>query len=171
MEIAEKTEFKTDYKHHYAIAIRLIVLLVMAIHLVVNKENVYFHMLGAVSLGMFWQQSMFIGHDAGHCARRQQEQDIAIGWLIGNMCNGIELLVVEHAQCASLRGEFFECDPDIQHMPILAVTRKYFDSVYSLYHERQLKFDWLAKKFVSVQHYTFYPIMAVARVKTYTRKP
>ena len=39
MDIAEKTEFKTDYKHYYAIAIRLIVLLVMAIHLVVNKEN------------------------------------------------------------------------------------------------------------------------------------
>ena len=171
MEIAEKTEFKTDYKHYYAIAIRLIVLLVMAIHLVVNKENVYFHMLGAVSLGMFWQQSMFIGHDAGHCAvTHNRKYDIVIGWLIGNMCNGIGISWwssthnVHHCAVNSL-----ECDPDIQHMPILAVTRKYFDSVYSLYHERQLKFDWLAKKFVSVQHYTFYPIMAVARVNLYAQ--
>lgn len=171
MEIAEKTEFKTDYKHYYAIAIRLIVLLVMAIHLVVNKENVYFHMLGAVSLGMFWQQSMFIGHDAGHCAvTHNRKYDNVIGWLIGNMCNGIGISWwssthnVHHCAVNSL-----ECDPDIQHMPILAVTRKYFDSVYSLYHERQLKFDWLAKKFVSVQHYTFYPIMAVARVNLYAQ--
>ena len=171
MDIVEKTEFKTDYKHYYAIAIRLIVLLVMAIHLVVNKENVYFHMLGAVSLGMFWQQSMFIGHDAGHCAvTHNRKYDNVIGWLIGNMCNGIGISWwssthnVHHCAVNSL-----ECDPDIQHMPIFAVTRKYFDSVYSLYHERQLKFDWLAKKFVSVQHYTFYPIMAVARVNLYAQ--
>ena len=99
-----------------------------------------------------------------------RKYDNVIGWLIGNMCNGIGISWwssthnVHHCAVNSL-----ECDPDIQHMPILAVTRKYFDSVYSLYHERQLKFDWLAKKFVSVQHYTFYPIMAVARVNLYAQ--
>ena len=73
MKTAENAEFKTDYKHYYAIAIRLVSLLAVAIHLVVNKEDTFSHMLGAVSLGMFWQQSMFIGHDAGHCGDPQQE--------------------------------------------------------------------------------------------------
>ena len=171
VKTAEKAEFKTDYKHYYAIAIRLVSLLAVAIHLVVNKEDTFSHMLGAVSLGMFWQQSMFIGHDAGHCAvTHNRKLDTAIGWLIGNMCNGVGISWwssthnVHHCAVNSL-----ECDPDIQHMPILAVTRKYFESVYSLYHNRQLKFDWLAKKFVSVQHYTFYPIMAVARVNLYAQ--
>ena len=66
---------------------------------------------------------------------RNRKYDIVIGWLIGNMCNGIGISWwssthnVHHCAVNSL-----ECDPDIQHMPILAVTRKYFDSVYSLYH-------------------------------------
>jgi len=44
-------------------------------------------------------------------------------------------------------------------MPILAVTPKYFDSVWSLYHNRRMPFDRAARFLVSVQHYSFYPIM------------
>ena len=53
-------------------------------------------------------------------------------------------------------------------MPVLAVTPKYFNSVYSLYHKRIMAFDAAAKLLVSVQHYSFYPIMAL-RVLTSTR--
>ena len=52
-------------------------------------------------------------------------------------------------------------------MPVFAVSEKYFKSVYSLYHRRRMKFDRIAKFFVRVQHYTFYPIMAVARINLY----
>jgi fatty acid desaturase/predicted heme/steroid binding protein len=171
MEKAEETEFKTDYRHYYAIAIRLVSLLSLAVHLVVNKNDTFSHMVAAVSLGMFWQQSMFIGHDAGHCAvTHNRTYDTMIGWVIGNMCNGVGISWwsathnVHHCAVNSL-----ECDPDIQHMPIFAVTKKYFNHITSLYHNRQLKFDWFAKKFVRVQHYTFYPIMAVARVNLYAQ--
>merc|ERR1712216_881224 len=127
------------------------------------------HMLGAVLLGLFWQQTMFIGHDAGHGAiTHDHAKDFLIGLVVGNLCNGVGITWwttthnVHHCACNSL-----ECDPDIQHMPVLAVTPKYFQSVYSLYHKRTMAFDAAAKALVSVQHYSFYPIMAVARFNLY----
>jgi len=127
------------------------------------------HMLGAVLLGMFWQQSMFIGHDAGHASITfDRRRDAAIGWVVGNLFNGVGIAWwmathnVHHCAVNSL-----ECDPDIQHMPVFAVSSKYFNSVYSMYHRRRMTFDRVAKALVRVQHYTFYPIMAVARLNLY----
>ena len=127
------------------------------------------HMLGAVSLGLFWQQSMFIGHDAGHSSITfNRSSDAMIGWTVGNLFNGVGIAWwmathnVHHCACNSL-----ECDPDIQHMPVLAVTEKYFKSVYSLYHRRRMTYDRVARLLVRYQHLTFYPIMAVARINLY----
>ena len=171
MKLEEGSYFESQYHHYYAIVIRLLVLLAITYKLVINSEHVILHMLGAVSLGFFWQQSMFIGHDAGHTAITYNRRiDRIIGLIIGNACNGVGIgwwsatHNVHHCAVNSL-----ECDPDIQHMPLLAVTSKYFNSVFSLYHNRQIKFDWLARTFVSVQHYTFYPLMAVARVNLYAQ--
>jgi fatty acid desaturase len=134
-----------------------------------EKSGFWTHMLGAVSLGLFWQQSMFIGHDAGHNSITfDRKRDAMIGWCVGNVFNGVGIAWwmathnVHHCACNSV-----ECDPDIQHMPVFAVSEKYFKSVYSLYHRRRMKFDRIAKFFVRVQHYTFYPIMAVARINLY----
>ena len=86
-------------------------------------------------------------------------KDFFIGQEAGNLCNGVGITWwttthnVHHCACNSL-----ECDPDIQHMPVLAVTPKYFDSVWSLYHQRRMAFDRMARFLVSVQHYSFYPI-------------
>ena len=52
MKTAENAEFKTDYKHYYAIAIRLVSLLAVAIHLVVNKEDTFSHMLSHAMITM-----------------------------------------------------------------------------------------------------------------------
>jgi delta8-fatty-acid desaturase len=142
------------------------------VYCVVGEGNgFYTHMLGAVLLGMFWQQTMFIGHDAGHGAiTHDHAKDFYIGLIVGNLCNGVGITWwttthnVHHCACNSL-----ECDPDIQHMPVLAVTPKYFDSVWSLYHQRRMTFDSAARFMVSVQHYSFYPIMAVARFNLYVQ--
>jgi len=57
-----------------------------------------------------------------------------------------------------------EFDPDIQHLPIIAVSEKYFKSVYSLFHGRFLYFDNLAKFFVARQYYLYYPVMFISRI-------
>ena len=57
----------------------------------------------------------------------------------------------------------YKSDPDIQHLPVFAVTNKFFNSVWSTYHSRVLTFDPIAKFLVGYQHYLFYPVMALAR--------
>ena len=124
-------EFRTDYRHYYKLFACLTALFAASVWCVVGAgHGVWTHMLGAVLLGMFWQQTMFIGHDAGHGAiTHDHAKDFFIGLIVGNLCNGVGITWwttthnVHHCACNSL-----ECDPDIQHMPVLAVTPKYFDS-------------------------------------------
>ena len=123
-------EFRTDYRHYFKLFACLAALFATAVWCVVGTgHGVWTHMLGAVLLGMFWQQTMFIGHDAGHGAiTHNHAKDFFIGLIVGNLCNGVGITWwttthnVHHCACNSL-----ECDPDIQHMPVLAVTPKYFD--------------------------------------------
>ncbi|MFS7943587.1 putative acyl-lipid (11-3)-desaturase [Helianthus anomalus] len=56
---------------------------------------------------------------------------------------------------------------DLQHLPMLAISSKLFNSVTSVFYGRQLTFDPLARFFVSYQHYIYYPIMCVAQVNLY----
>ena len=167
-----ETDFHTDYWHYLKLFVSLSVLFAGAVYCVIGEgHSTATHMLGAILLGLFWQQTMFVGHDAGHGAiTHDHSKDFLIGLVVGNLCNGVGITWwttthnVHHCACNSL-----ECDPDIQHMPVLAVTPKYFQSVYSLYHKRTMAFDAAAKALVSVQHYSFYPIMAVARFNLYAQ--
>ena len=43
-----------------------------------------------------------------------------------------------------------EHDPDIQLIPFVATTTKFFKSVYSSFHNRRLSFGTLAMKFVKI---------------------
>ena len=165
-------ELRTRYLDYVHIAARMAMLFASMLACVLHPAAGFkTHMFGAALLGIFWQQSMFIGHDAGHTSITfDRKKDAMIGWVVGNLFNGVGIAWwmathnVHHCACNSL-----ECDPDIQHMPVFAVSNKYFNSVYSLYHRRQMTYCRLAKLFVRVQHYTFYPIMAVARINLYAQ--
>jgi delta8-fatty-acid desaturase len=169
MEGSEKL-LKSDLTDYAFIIARLVVLFGGVLACVLSSGAGFkTHMFGAVLLGLFWQQSMFIGHDAGHTSiTYDRKKDAMIGWCVGNLFNGVGIAWwmathnVHHCACNSL-----ECDPDIQHMPVFAVSNKYFGSVYSLYHRRRMTYDRLARTLVRFQHYTFYPIMAVARINLY----
>lgn len=165
-------ELRTKFSDYGIIMIRIAVIFGAMLACVLHPAAGFTtHMFGAVLLGLFWQQSMFIGHDAGHASITfDRKKDSMIGLVVGNLFNGVGIAWwmathnVHHCACNSL-----ECDPDIQHMPVFAVSSKYFNSVYSLYHRRQMTFDRFAKAFVRVQHYTFYPIMMVARINLYVQ--
>nr|AFK47389.1 unknown [Lotus japonicus] len=67
-----------------------------------------------------------------------------------------------HIACNSL-----DHDPDLQHMPVFAVSARFFNTITSHFYGRPLKFDSLARFLISYQHWTFYPVMCVARVNLY----
>lgn len=60
-----------------------------------------------------------------------------------------------------------EHDPDIQHLPILAVDEKIFKGYFSTYHLKKMVFDPACRWLVAYQHLLYYPVMALARINLY----
>lgn len=140
--------------------------------LVLKEESVAAHMLGAVVLGIFWQQFAFVGHDCGHMSARTHARDHIdvhnLGALV-TFFNGISVAWwkathnVHHAMPNTV-----DCDPDIAHLPVFALHKKMFEGLFNKYHGRVMEFDWAARNiFVPYQHYWYYPIMAFARWNLY----
>ena len=67
-----------------------------------------------------------------------------------------------HITCNSL-----DYDPDLHHIPVFAVSSSLFDSIKSIFYGRILKFDYIARFFVSYQNWTYYPVMCVARINLF----
>ncbi|KAI9216858.1 fatty acid desaturase-domain-containing protein [Blastocladiella britannica] len=125
----------------------------------------------AVLMGMFWHQNAFVAHDAGHISvTANYTADWYLGWILGNVTGGISIgwwkkshnvhhIITNHP----------EHDPDIQHLPVFAVTPLFFQNMWSSFHKKTMVFDVFARAFVSVQHYAYYPIMMVARFNLYAQ--
>ena len=60
-------------------------------------------------------------------------------------------------------------DPDIQHLPFLAVNKAFFKSIFSKYYHKRLNFDKASEFFIAKQHYLFYVVMALARFNLYAQ--
>jgi fatty acid desaturase len=160
----------SDWTFYYKKFALYLPLLALSIWLVVSSDNDYCHLLSAFTLGVFFWQMAFIGHDAGHMAvTGDRVQDWNFGLVAGNMLTGLSVgwwkatHNVHHAVPNAIHS-----DPDIAHLPVLAVSERFFESLANTYHNRVMEFDWLARNvFIPHQHYLYYPIMAVARVNLY----
>eukprot|EP00003_Mantamonas_plastica_P022791 TRINITY_DN3948_c1_g1_i9.p1 TRINITY_DN3948_c1_g1~~TRINITY_DN3948_c1_g1_i9.p1 ORF type:complete len:484 (+),score=166.40 TRINITY_DN3948_c1_g1_i9:771-2222(+) len=147
-------------------------LLASAIYLITQfGEMPAMQMLGGLLLGLYWQQTAFVGHDSGHNAITHNKfKDTMLGFVVGNLTTGISIAWwkrshnVHHCLTNSV-----EYDPDIQHLPVFAVTKKLFNSLYSTYHERIMHFDAPSRFLVQYQHILFYPIMMLARFNLYAQ--
>eukprot|EP00298_Acanthocystis_sp_HF-20_P011606 c19472_g1_i2.p1 GENE.c19472_g1_i2~~c19472_g1_i2.p1 ORF type:complete len:486 (-),score=96.52 c19472_g1_i2:142-1599(-) len=129
-------------------------------------ESVLIHCLAGVFLGLFWQQCLLIGHDAGHAGiTHNTDKDLMIGWLVGTFLNGFSIAWWKKNHNAHhIATNSIEHDPDIQHLPFIAISEKFLNNVYSTYYERCLKFDKLSSFLITIQHITFFPTFALARV-------
>ena len=88
--------------------------------------------LSALFFGAYLQQIAFIGHDLGHNAvTHDVHLDRCLGVLFGPLFSGISIgwwkstHHLHHAVCNN-----YEMDPDIQHMPILAVDKVFLKNKY-----------------------------------------
>ncbi|ORZ39923.1 fatty acid desaturase-domain-containing protein [Catenaria anguillulae PL171] len=128
-------------------------------------------LFAAVVLGFFWHQIAFVAHDAGHIAiTGNYKVDWAIGWCLGNFLGGISIgwwkkshnvhhIITNHP----------EHDPDIQHLPVFAVTPLFFQNMWSSFHRKTMWFDAASRFMIRFQHYLYYPIMMVARFNLYAQ--
>lgn len=147
-------------------------ILLCSLGLLLKTDSLAAHMASAVLLGVFWQQFAFVGHDCGHMSARTHARDSIdvprLGALV-TFFNGISVAWwkathnVHHAVPNTV-----DCDPDIAHLPVFAVHKSMFGSLFNKYHGRVMEFDWAARNiFVPYQHIWYYPIMCVARFNLY----
>lgn len=135
--------------------------------LIFFKLEHYF--ISAVFLGFFWQQLVFIAHDAGHISITHNYQiDNIIGILIADWIGGLSLgwWKRNHNVHHLITNDPVH-DPDIQHLPFFCVSSRLFGNVYSTYYEKFLWFDKFAQTLVPFQHYLYYPILCFGRFNLY----
>lgn len=96
--------------------------------------------------------------------------DHILGIIVGNLVGGISIgwwkrsHNVHHIVCNSI-----DHDPDIQHLPAMAVDEKIFKGFYSSYHSKEFIFDTISRWLVAYQHWLYYPIMGFARFNLYAQ--
>jgi len=168
-ELLRRGLFETDMSFYVKMCSWYSALFFGSLYLTIMRPSVTEHMIGAFLMAAFWQQIAFFGHDIGHNGvSHDRKLDLWWGIVIGNITGGVSLgwwkrsHNVHHVVCNSI-----ENDPDIQHMPIFAVTPGIFGKFWSSYHQKWVITDTAARALVSIQHYLYYPVMAVARFNLY----
>mmetsp|Transcript_22416 Transcript_22416/g.78566 ORF Transcript_22416/g.78566 Transcript_22416/m.78566 type:complete len:502 (-) Transcript_22416:246-1751(-) len=167
--LLEEGLYRTSWSFYAYQTVWLAYWFCLSVYLVTRGDETWKRMCGAVTLGIFWQQLAFPGHDTGHNAVTHIAWvDNLIGIFVGNFMGGVSIgwwkwsHNVHHIVCNSV-----EHDPDIQHLPVFAVTNKIFSRFWSTFHSKWMEMDAPARFFVRWQHWLYYPIMCVARFNLY----
>lgn len=170
-EMAKQGLFQTRYEYYLWTGLWLLALFAAAVALSVGCSTLPGRLAGACVLGCFWQQIAGVGHDVGHNGvTHRRDVDGMIGLLAGNLLAGISMAWwkqshnVHHVVTNSI-----EHDPDIQHAPIFAVTYELTRRFFSSYHRRWFNDARSSTAMVGIQHWLFYPVMAVARFNLYAQ--
>ncbi|KAH7410210.1 fatty acid desaturase-domain-containing protein [Phaeosphaeria sp. MPI-PUGE-AT-0046c] len=131
--------------------------------------NAGWYITSAVPLACFWHQLTFTVHDAAHMGITHDfTTDSTIAMFIASFLGGLSAgWWKRNHNVHHVVTNDPEHDPDIQYIPIFAVTHRYLSSLTSTYYDRFMEYDAVAKVLVRIQHYTYYPIMAVARFNLY----
>lgn len=166
--------FETDMRFYAKHACWLVFLFLCSLGLslgMIGGGGTLARMGGAGLIGIFWQQLAGIGHDLGHSG---VTHNFKMDHLVGSMLTFFMGLSVcwwksdhntHHVVCNAV-----EHDPNIQHMPMLAITPKIFERPFwDTYHKKTVGMDYIARLLVSYQHIFFYPLMALGRWNLYVQ--
>jgi sphingolipid 8-(E)-desaturase len=123
----------------------------------------------AVFLGCLWHQLVFTVHDAGHMGITHGfHTDTVIGIIIANFIGGLSVgwwkrnHNVHHIVTNSP-----EHDPDIEYVPIFAISHRFLESLTSSFYDRVMTFDAVAQFLLPYQAYLYYPILTFGRFNLY----
>jgi acyl-lipid Delta6-acetylenase / acyl-lipid (9-3)-desaturase len=171
-ELLRRGLFETNMVYYYKMFAWYGALFITSLYLTLRCQSTAAHMVGAFVMGMFWQQIAGLGHDLGHSSVSHNFQfDGWIGATIGCSLMGISAgwwkrsHNTHHIVCNSI-----ENDPDIQHLPVFAVTPKITKKPFwSSYHEKVMSMDAAARFLVGQQHWFFPIIMVFARFNLYAQ--
>nr|APP89673.1 delta-8 sphingolipid desaturase [Ribes mandshuricum] len=146
-------------------------LFAVVVYGVLCSESVFVHMCCGGLLGFLWMQSAYVGHDSGHYQTMSTPFYNNLAQILtGNCLTGISIAWWKWTHNAHhIAVNSLDYDPDLQHIPVFAVSPQLFDNITSYFYGRKLEFDAFARFMVSYQHWTFYPVVIVARVNLYVQ--
>ncbi|EHK23232.1 uncharacterized protein TRIVIDRAFT_74251 [Trichoderma virens Gv29-8] len=157
--------YKTNYSAYGWECLRYFSL--FATMLIALSYGYYF--ISALSLGFLWHQLVFTAHDAGHMGiTHDYFIDTTIGIFIANFVGGLSLGWWKHNHNVHhIVTNAPEHDPDIEHMPLFAVSHRLLGSLRSTFYERVMEYDAFAKVLLRIQPWTYYPFLALGRFNLY----
>ncbi|KAI9301604.1 fatty acid desaturase-domain-containing protein [Cunninghamella echinulata] len=164
-ELKQRGLFECNYYRYYKECCRYVLLFYLALWFALRGTCFSHYLFSAICMAGFWHQMVFTAHDAGHNGiTGKVEIDHVIGVTIANFIGGLSLGWWKHSHNVHhIVTNDPEHDPDIQHIPFMAVTTRLFENLYSSYYGRYMKMDRVAKFFISRQHHLYYLILACGR--------
>ncbi|OAR03098.1 hypothetical protein LLEC1_03451 [Akanthomyces lecanii] len=125
--------------------------------------------LGGLSLGLMWHQLVFTAHDAGHIGITHNYQaDSLLGIIIADYIGGLSMgWWKSNHNVHHIMTNAPEHDPDIEHMPLFAVSHRLLASLRSTYYDRIMTYDAAARILLRIQAWTYYPFLALGRFNLY----
>ena len=163
--------FQTDYVWYMKLALVYLGILAATVACVLFGQSFAVRsLLGGTLLGVFLQQLAFVGHDCGHNAiMRKLVPEKILGLLCGGALTGISSgWWKSNHNTHHIATNMVSHDPDIQHLPLFAVTTSLLGATSS-YYNKVMTFDWISNFFVRNQHFWFIPVMAIARINLYVQ--
>ncbi|KAH8886529.1 fatty acid/sphingolipid desaturase [Thozetella sp. PMI_491] len=131
--------------------------------------HVGWYVVSAVCLGAMWQQLAFTAHDAGHMGITHNFNiDSLIGILVADFAGGLSIgWWKRNHNIHHIVTNSPEHDPDIEYLPLLAVSHRFFANLRSTYYEQLMEYDAVAQFAIRFQKYSFYPLMLLGRFNLY----
>ncbi|KAL8713888.1 MAG: hypothetical protein Q9220_002034 [cf. Caloplaca sp. 1 TL-2023] len=131
--------------------------------------HIGWYCLSGLFLGLFWHQLVFTAHDAGHMGITHSfVYDTVIGVVIADFLGGLSIgwwkrnHNVHHIVTNSP-----EHDPDIEHVPVFAISHRFLGSLRSTFYDRCMTYDNVARFAIKYQHLLYYPVMTLGRFNLY----
>lgn len=123
------------------------------------------YLTSAFALGGLWHQLVFTAHDAGHMGITHHFQvDSVIGIIIADFIGGLSMGWWKSSHNVHhIVTNAPEHDPDIEHLPVFAISHRFMTSLKSTYYDRVMKYDAFAKLMLRIQAWTYYPLLSLAR--------
>ncbi|KAF4973796.1 hypothetical protein FZEAL_9215 [Fusarium zealandicum] len=128
-----------------------------------------YYALSAFLLGALWHQLVFSAHDAGHMGITHNfHVDSFIGIIIADFIGGLSMgWWKRNHNVHHIVTNAPEHDPDIEHMPLFAISHRLLGNLTSTYYEKVMAYDAVAKVLLKIQAWTYYPFLAFGRFNLY----
>lgn len=125
-------------------------------------------LIGSCTIGAFWGQLAFIGHDVGHtCVHDSRWSDSIVGFVVNSFLGiGVSHWVDNHNAHHCVVNSS-DCDPEVQFMPFIAPSALHFEHTRKGMTRLERALSYISKTLVSYQHWSFIPLLLFARYKFY----